>query len=273
MPTLQEVQAKSAPVISRIENKAVRIGATKLVERCYNRGVNIRITHGLRTNEEQASLYAQGRTVPGPIVTKAKPGYSYHNFSLAIDFVLLQGLYDMKYDGDNDGLADWVEVVTEAKKLGFEWGGDWWSFKDYPHFEMNFGLSTAQLRSGVRPTESQMNQAIEIMTKQEEIQMTDTAKALEERQKDIEAKYDEFAKATESRFKALEKKVNITANQTPPAWANDALIAAKRAGAVTTTNDKGHAEIIMLCSMYKMGLFEPGFIELIKQSNQVAEAK
>jgi hypothetical protein len=46
---------------------------------------------GRRTMEEQAALYAKGRTKqPGKIVTKAKPGQSYHNYGLAFDWVPLK---------------------------------------------------------------------------------------------------------------------------------------------------------------------------------------
>ena len=58
---------------------------------------------GRRTMEEQAALYAKGRTVSGKIVTKAKPGESYHNYGLAFDWVPL------KQSGKNADLwiADW----------------------------------------------------------------------------------------------------------------------------------------------------------------------
>lgn len=46
------------------------------------------VTSGLRTMAAQAALYAQGRTMPGPIVTHAKPGDSAHNWGLAIDVAL-----------------------------------------------------------------------------------------------------------------------------------------------------------------------------------------
>jgi peptidoglycan L-alanyl-D-glutamate endopeptidase CwlK len=29
---------------------------------------------------------------------------------------------------------------------GWEWGGDWKSFKDFPHFQKTFGYTTPQLR-------------------------------------------------------------------------------------------------------------------------------
>ncbi|MEK4351330.1 M15 family metallopeptidase [Paenibacillus sp. FSL R5-0475] len=135
--------------------------ATALIERCYTLGVPIIITQGLRTIAEQDALYAQGRTKPGSIVTNAKGGYSYHNYGLAIDFALLlpdgkSVSWDMKRDGDGDKVTDWQEVVQEAKKLGFEWGGDWTSFKDYPHFQMVFGLTLTQLRAGGKPSETAM---------------------------------------------------------------------------------------------------------------------
>lgn len=114
------------------------------------------ITQGLRTFAEQNALYAQGRTKPGNIVTNAKAGQSMHNYGLAIDFALVspdgkRAVWDTKADFDRDGKADWTEVVEEAKKLGFEWGGDWRSFKDNPHFEMTFGLSLKDLQNGTRP--------------------------------------------------------------------------------------------------------------------------
>jgi peptidoglycan L-alanyl-D-glutamate endopeptidase CwlK len=58
---------------------------------------------GRRTMEEQAALYAKGRTAGGRIVTKSKPGESYHNYGLAFDWVPL------KQSGKNADLwiADW----------------------------------------------------------------------------------------------------------------------------------------------------------------------
>lgn len=41
---------------------------------------------GLRSFEDQAKLYACGRTHPGSIVTQAGPGLSFHNYGLASDW-------------------------------------------------------------------------------------------------------------------------------------------------------------------------------------------
>jgi peptidoglycan LD-endopeptidase CwlK len=133
--------------------------ALQLIQNSYKRGVCIAITQGYRSIEEQNELYAQGRTKPGKIVTNAKGGDSYHNYGLAIDFCLIindkQYVWDTDSDFDKDKVADWMEVVQEAKKLGFEWGGDWKGFKDYPHFQYTFGLSLADLRAGKRPQEQE----------------------------------------------------------------------------------------------------------------------
>lgn len=170
--TLSQIKNKSAPRLNGL-HPAVLTAATALIERCYSCGVPILITQGLRTIAEQDKLYAQGRTKPGPIVTNAKGGYSYHNYGLAIDFALLLpdggGVsWDMKRDGDQDQTADWVEVVEQAKRLGFEWGGDWTSFKDYPHFQMSFGLTLAGLRAGAKPPEAALKAMYELIKTQEE---------------------------------------------------------------------------------------------------------
>lgn len=111
------------------------------------KGVRLRFSHTLRTIKEQNDLYAQGRTKKGNIVTNAKGGQSYHNFGLAIDIVLL-------YDKDNNGTfetaswevnKDFLKVVEYFKSCGWFWGGNFKSFKDYPHFEKTFGFTTKQL--------------------------------------------------------------------------------------------------------------------------------
>ena len=99
----------------------------------------IRIVQGLRTFPEQDALYAQGRTTPGKKITNAKGGQSIHNYGLAIDFALLIDnttiSWDLKKDWDGDKIPDWMEVVNVFKNAGYHWGGDWVSFKDYPHIE------------------------------------------------------------------------------------------------------------------------------------------
>ena len=102
-------------------------------------GVQLRITQGYRSFAEQNRLYAQGRTTHGRIVTNARGGQSYHNYGLAFDVVIMQ-----------NGQPVWkplpANVGAMGTNLGFEWGGNWQSFKDYPHFQMTFGQSVRQLK-------------------------------------------------------------------------------------------------------------------------------
>lgn len=159
--TLDQIKAKSATKLAQLL-PVVRTAAEKLIERCYQRGVQILITQGFRSFAEQNELYAQGRSKPGLVVTNAKGGESFHNFGVAIDFALLladgrQVSWDTLRDDDKDSLPDWSEVVEEAKVIGFEWGGDWRTFKDLPHFQFTFGLTIQQYRLGRRPTAAQMD--------------------------------------------------------------------------------------------------------------------
>jgi peptidoglycan LD-endopeptidase CwlK len=131
------------------------IDTIDLVEAQFPKTVAIRIVQGLRTIDEQNALYAQGRTKPGPVVTKAVGGKSYHNYGLAIDFAILYDVdgngtfetlsWDLLKDFDKDGQKDWQEVVKIFKSRGWAWGGDFKSITDNPHFEKTFGLSVSKL--------------------------------------------------------------------------------------------------------------------------------
>ena len=181
MLTLSQILSKSAARLHGL-HPAVFTAANALIERCYGCGVPILITQGLRTIAEQEVLYAQGRTKPGAIVTNARGGYSYHNYGLAVDFALLlpngsSVSWDMNRDGNNDRMADWLEVVQQAKRLGFEWGGDWTTIKDYPHVQLSFGLTIAALRSGSKPSAAAVEAALRLMNIKEEQTVKSEVKA------------------------------------------------------------------------------------------------
>lgn len=93
--------------------------------------VKIVVVQGLRTFAESDALYAQGRTAPGPIVTKAEAGQSYHNYGLAFDFAMITDGKDDEQVGPN-----WLKVVAIMKAHGMTWGGEFpEGFHDNPHFE------------------------------------------------------------------------------------------------------------------------------------------
>lgn len=146
--TLDELLRRYAKKLQGL-HPVVAAKAEQLLRRTYAEGIYIGIVHGFRTMAEQAAIYAQGRSVPGPIATNARPGESYHNYGLAVDFALLTPDWSDYIWNERD--PKWKRAAAIGKELGFEWGGDWRSFKDYPHLEYTFGLSIKQLQSGVKP--------------------------------------------------------------------------------------------------------------------------
>lgn len=123
--------------------------AARFVERCRERQVDVLVVCTYRSNEEQDALYAQGRTKPGPIVTRAKAGQSAHNHTeggtpaaLAFDAVpLLHGkpIWEDPRDKDADWTNDygWRVMGEVAAELGLDWYGQPGAkFREAPHFQM-----------------------------------------------------------------------------------------------------------------------------------------
>lgn len=141
----------------------VRNLITMLADSGYYFGAHM----GLRTWDEQAALYAQGRNHISVVnelrykagwqpiaewqnkkVTRACAGKSFHNYGLAADIV---------EDGDpeNAGIQwswastkSYLKIGPLSKELGLAWGGFWKSFVDYPHIELTGGLSLEEARLG-----------------------------------------------------------------------------------------------------------------------------
>lgn len=281
MLTLDQVKSKSSARFIGL-HPVVLAAATALIERCYARGVPILITQGLRTIAEQNALYEQGRTKPGAIVTNARGGYSYHNFGMAVDFALLlpngsSVSWDMKLDGNKNNVADWQEVVQEAKKLGLEWGGDWTSFKDYPHFQMVFGLTLTQLRAGRKPSETAMAKALANIDRQmkeaDELSAEDK-KELTALRSEVKALSDIVAGLTNSKDvlkeQSLKQAVEIKemsaillelTNTTPPVWSQEALQAfactpsvLNNKPVIDTPESATYAEARLITILHRLGL-------------------
>lgn len=109
---------------------------------CMLDGVDVIITSTYRDFESQAAIYAQGRTKPGAIVTKAKPGRSMHQYRVAFDFVPIVNGKAMWADHKL-----WAVCGKWADLAGLEWGGNW-NFQDKPHCQNAQGYTTAQLMAG-----------------------------------------------------------------------------------------------------------------------------
>ena len=98
----------------------------------------VRVTHTLRTWDEQMHLYAKGRRREPEgwvvvdrtqIVTRAQPGQSAHNFGAAFD-ICVAG-----HDPYPDDPALWESYGAAGESCGLVWGGRWRNIVDRPHFE------------------------------------------------------------------------------------------------------------------------------------------
>lgn len=113
-------------------------------------GLDARIISGTRDYEEQNALFRQGRFGnPGKKVTNARGGQSWHNFGLAWDIGLFAG---GKYETDD---KKYKAAAAHGKVAGLEWGGDWKSFPDVPHYQVDaqgrsIGSARAVFESGGR---------------------------------------------------------------------------------------------------------------------------
>lgn len=103
-------------------------------------GIHVKMTAGYRSIAGQNALYAQGRTKPGKVVTKARGGYSWHNYGLGADYVFI-------VDGKAVYEGPWQTFGKIAKACGLEWGGSWIKFKDKPHVQWTHGKTLAQMRA------------------------------------------------------------------------------------------------------------------------------
>jgi peptidoglycan L-alanyl-D-glutamate endopeptidase CwlK len=112
--------------------------AAECLNNCKAAGIDLLITCTWRSAAEQDALYAQGRTTPGRIVTRAKAGQSKHNHtlagrpaSLALDVVPLRLGKPVWAASD----AIWQDVGRIGKACGLEWAGEWTRMREFPHFQ------------------------------------------------------------------------------------------------------------------------------------------
>ena len=132
--------ATPATAISQVDERSEKVIATllpeirpiarALVQKAAANGIEIKVISGHRSYAEQEALYAKGRTVPGPRVTNARGGHSNHNFGIAFDV----GVFSCgKYLGTS---PKYKAVGVLGQDLGLEWGGNWTSIVDEPHFQL-----------------------------------------------------------------------------------------------------------------------------------------
>jgi peptidoglycan L-alanyl-D-glutamate endopeptidase CwlK len=85
------------------------------------------VTEGVRTRERQVQLVAAGAS------TTMR---SRHLTGHAVDLAVMVGL-EIRWDWPlYHQLADVVKAAAQELQVPIEWGGDWTSFKDGPHFQL-----------------------------------------------------------------------------------------------------------------------------------------
>ena len=119
----------------------VRPFARALIEKAANQGIIIKVTSGTRSYAEQDALFAKGRTTPpigkSNIVTNARGGFSNHNFGLAFDVTIFTGSTDPeKAKTPVFESPIYKAVGALGTELGLDWGGNWKTIVDEPHFEL-----------------------------------------------------------------------------------------------------------------------------------------
>lgn len=87
-------------------------------------GLDVMLFEGYRSYQKQRALFNKGG------VTKARPGYSWHNFGFAFDIVFVVNGKPSWADHH-----DWKKLGAIGKKHHMAWGGDFKKLKDMVHFE------------------------------------------------------------------------------------------------------------------------------------------
>jgi peptidoglycan L-alanyl-D-glutamate endopeptidase CwlK len=132
---------RSEAVIATLLPKA-QVAVRKCMNAAKGAPFVVKLLSGTRSYAEQDVLFAKK-----PKVTNARGGQSNHNFGIAWDVgIFVNGVY---YEGKNakedKAYADLAKIVKAAVP-GVDWGGDWKSFKDMPHYQLSSGKSVEQCR-------------------------------------------------------------------------------------------------------------------------------
>jgi peptidoglycan L-alanyl-D-glutamate endopeptidase CwlK len=120
-----------------------QVAARKFMNAAMKLPFTVKLISGERSYAEQDRLFAQR-----PKVTNARGGQSNHNFAIAWDAgIFIGGQYDEGRNAkENQPYLD-LAKVAKAAVPGLEWGGDWSSFKDLPHYQLATGKTVAQCRA------------------------------------------------------------------------------------------------------------------------------
>lgn len=125
---------------------------------------NLYVFETYRSFQRQLELWSQGRQLQNgiwiitdttKIVTKAKPGASFHAYGLAFDSVPdgnlqkagIQWSWSDTYIDQNgkQQKIQWDAIGKAAQKYMCEWAGTWKNFPEFPHVQNRYGFKISEL--------------------------------------------------------------------------------------------------------------------------------
>jgi len=134
-------------------------------------GLHFVVTQTLRSAEEQEAYYAQGRLPidavnsarkkanlapisekENKVVTKAKTVWdSFHAYGRAFDIAVVSSSGKIDWgenvDWNSDGISDWEQLGKLGESINLEWGGNFSSLRDIPHYQYREGKTISQLKA------------------------------------------------------------------------------------------------------------------------------
>lgn len=194
-----------------------RAAAYKWYQYCLDNNIEILITETIRTRQKQAEYVARG---------SSRTMRSWHLVGQALDFVPITSTGGTDYNAYYR--PDIQKAIVEAKRLGFEWGGDWKGGWDKPHLEYQYKGYGTDKKSEVREED-------EPMTAEEK-------KQFEALQKTVEAQAKEI--------RTLKDKASMDI----PSWAKDAVKSAHAAGLIDTMEGGSYEFYRLLTVLHRGGL-------------------
>ncbi len=122
----------------------VRDAVRRVIEQLQAESLPFEVFEAYRTPERQRMLYAQGRNAPGDIVTKARAWTSYHQYGLAVDFVLrIDGNWSWVSKGKYSKWWERLHAIGRANNLEpLSW--------ELPHLQFS-GTTIDKLQRGEYP--------------------------------------------------------------------------------------------------------------------------
>lgn len=135
--------ARSESIIASLIPKA-QVAARQFLKLAAKAPFQVKLLSGTRTYAEQNALFAKR-----PVVTKARGGQSNHNFGIAWDVgIFVDGQY---YTGKNkketQAYVDLSKIIMPTMSKTIEWGGNWKSIVDMPHYGLLTGKSISEVRA------------------------------------------------------------------------------------------------------------------------------